>query len=131
MPAREVISTDDAPRTGLPYAQAVRASGLVFVAGQVAFDPATGKPISGDVKEQTRRVIRNIEAILRAAGTSLDLAVDSLCLLRRVEDFDAFNEAYREFFGPSGPPRTTVQAAVPRDGLDVEIRIIAAMPDPT
>jgi 2-iminobutanoate/2-iminopropanoate deaminase len=102
----------------------------VFVAGQVALDPATGKAVPGDVKVQTRQVIRNIQAILHAAGTSLENAVESLCLLRRVEDFDAFNEVYREFFGPTGPPRTTVQAAVPREGLDVEIRIVAVMPDP-
>ena len=103
---REVIDTDRAPHTGMPYAQAVRYGNLVFVAGQVALDPATAKPTGGDIAAQTRRVLDNITAILEEAGTSLQYALDSL-----------------------DPPRTTVEAAMPREQFLVEIRIIAGMPD--
>ena len=130
MTGREVIRTDRAPRTGLPYAQAIRAGGLVFVAGQVALDAATGKIVEGDIGVQTRRVLENVKAILEAAGTSLDRAVEAHCFLADIKrDFAGFNEAYREYFDDTGPGRTTVQAALPRDGLLVEIRIVAAMPE--
>jgi len=128
MPKREVIDTGRAPHTGLPYAQAVRYGNLVFVAGQVALDPKTNQPSGGDVAAQTRRVLDNIGAILDQAGTSLAYALDSLVFLRSATDFDAFNDAYGAYFPKDGPPRTTVQAAVPREGFLVEIRIIAGMP---
>ena len=112
----------------MPYAQALRYGDLVFVAGQVALDPKTNQPSGGDVAAQTRRVLDNIGAILEEAGTSLAYALDSLVFLRSASDFDAFNDAYRAYFPTDGPPRTTVQAAVPREGFLVEIRIIAGMP---
>ncbi|HEV8306621.1 MAG TPA: Rid family detoxifying hydrolase [Methylomirabilota bacterium] len=129
MPKREIISTDAGPRTGLPYSQAVRHGDLVFVAGQVAIDPATGQVVEGDVRVQTRRVLDNVQAILRAAGTSLEHAVETVCFLRDIADFPAFNEAYRGYFPTDPPARTTVQAILPREGLKVEIRVVAAMPD--
>src|SRR5207249_875830 len=110
-------------------AQAIRCGDLVFVAGQVALDPKTNQPSGGDVAAQTRRVLDNIGAILQHAGTSLAYALDSLVFLRSASDFDAFNDAYRAYFPTDGPPRTTVQAAVPREGFLVEIRIIAGMPE--
>jgi 2-iminobutanoate/2-iminopropanoate deaminase len=125
---RQVISTDSGPRTGLPYSQAIRHGELVFVAGQVALDPATGQVVTGGIREQTERVLRNVEAILRAAGTSLAHAVETLCLLHDIGDFAAFNEAYKGFFPKDPPARTTVQAVLPRPGLLVEIRVVAAMP---
>ena len=126
---REVISTSRAPRTGLPYAQAVRYGSLVFVSGQVAFDPQTGSPVGKDIRSQTRQVLANIEAILEEAGTSLAHGVDALCFLRNASDFEAFNEVYGTYFSEDGPPRTTVQAAMPRDDLLVEVRLIAGLPD--
>ena len=126
---REVIDTDRAPHTGMPYAQAVRYGNLVFVAGQVALDPATAKPTGGDITAQTRRVLDNIKAILDEAGTSLDYALDSLVFLKTTADYDAFNAAYRAYFPKDGPPRTTVEAAMPREQFLVEIRIIAGIPD--
>jgi 2-iminobutanoate/2-iminopropanoate deaminase len=125
---RQIISTDQGPRTGLPYSQAVRHGDLVFVAGQVALDPATGQVVEGDIRPQTRQVLENIQAILRAAGTSLDHAVECLCLLGNIGDFAAFNEVYKGFFPKDPPARTTVQAVLPRPGLLVEIRTVAAMP---
>jgi 2-iminobutanoate/2-iminopropanoate deaminase len=125
---RTVISTDQGPRTGLPYSQAIRHGDLVYVAGQVALDPATGRVVEGDVRAQTRQVLENIAAILRAAGTSLAHAVECVCFLRDAGDFTAFNEAYREFFPADPPARTTVQAVLARPDLLVEIRAMAAMP---
>lgn len=125
---RQVISTDKGPRTGLPYSQAIRHGDLVFVAGQVALDPATGQVVAGAIREQTRQVLENTQAILKAAGTSLDHAVECLCLLADIGDFAAFNEVYKGFFPKDPPARTTVQAVLPRPGLLVEIRTVAAMP---
>jgi 2-iminobutanoate/2-iminopropanoate deaminase len=125
---RQIISTDRGPRTGLPYSQAVRHGDLVFVAGQVALDPVTGQVVPGDIRPQTRQVLENIEAILKAAGTSLAHAVECLCLLSNIGDFAAFNEVYKGFFPKDPPARTTVQAVLPRPGLLVEIRTVAAMP---
>jgi 2-iminobutanoate/2-iminopropanoate deaminase len=125
---RQIISTDKGPRTGLPYSQAVRHGDLVFVAGQVALDPATGQVVEGDIRAQTRQTLENVEAILQAAGTSLAHAVECLCLLSNIGDFGAFNEVYRGFFPKDPPARTTVQVVLPRPGLLVEIRAVAAMP---
>ena len=128
MTKREVLKST-VPTTGLPYAQAVRVGDLVFVAGQVALDAATGQAMAGDVAAQTERIIENIKAILENAGTSLAYAVENLCFLVDVRrDFVAFNAAYGRYFDTNGPTRTTVQAVLPRDGLLVEIRCLAVMP---
>jgi 2-iminobutanoate/2-iminopropanoate deaminase len=125
---REVLKST-VPTTGLPYAQAIRVGDLVFVAGQVALDPATGQAMAGDVAVQTVKVLENIKGILESAGTSLAYAVENLCFLADVRrDFAAFNAAYGRYFDTSGPTRTTVQAVLPREGLLVEIRCLAVMP---
>lgn len=129
MTKREVIASDVAPRTGLPYSQAIKVGELVFVAGQVAFDPVTNTPVAGDIAVQTRRVLDNVALILDAAGTSLAYAVENICFLADVRrDFAAFNAVYREYFPSDGPARTTVQAALPLEGLLVEIRCVAVLP---
>jgi len=125
---RQVISTDRGPRTGLPYSQAIRHGDLVFVAGQVGLDPATGQVVKGDVQAQTRQVLDNVQVILEAAGTSLAHAVECLCFLRDAGDFAAFNEVYAGYFPKDPPARTTVQAVLPRADLLVEIRVVAAVP---
>lgn len=128
MTTREVLKST-VPSTGLPYAQAIRVGDLVFVAGQVALDATTGQAMSGDVTAQTDRVIENIRAILENAGTTLSHAVENMCFLADARrDFAAFNAAYGRYFDTNGPTRTTVQAVLPREGLLVEIRCIAAMP---
>ena len=91
------------PRTGLPYSQGIRHGDVVYVAGQVALDPATGQVVAGGIREQTRQVLQNVEAILHAAGTSPAHAVECLCLLSDIGDFAAFNEVYKTFF-PTEPP---------------------------
>jgi len=125
---RQVISTDSGPRTGLPYSQAIRHGDVVYVAGQIPLDPKTGQVVAGGIREQTHQVLKNIDVILGAAGTSLAHAVECLCLLHDISDFPAFNEVYKGFFPKDPPARTTVQAVLPRPGLLVEIRTVAAMP---
>jgi 2-iminobutanoate/2-iminopropanoate deaminase len=125
---REIIFTTSAPSAGFPDSQAVKYGGLVFVSGQIAIDPATGVLITGDMRAQTRQVLDNIQVILQAAGTSLEWSVDSLCFLAKLRDFPEFNEIYCSYFPLNPPPRATVQAGLPMDGL-IEIRIIAGMPE--
>ncbi|HEV2248942.1 MAG TPA: Rid family hydrolase [Candidatus Limnocylindria bacterium] len=128
MTKRELITSPTVPATGLPYAQAVRVGDLVFVAGQVALGP-DGTAIAGDIAVQTEAVIARIDGILAAAGTSLANAVENLCFLADVRrDFGAFNAVYGKYWDTDGPARTTVQAVLPREGLLVEIRTVAAMP---
>jgi 2-iminobutanoate/2-iminopropanoate deaminase len=122
---REVISTTAAPKAIGPYSQAVRAGGLVFVSGQVAIDPATQQVIVGNVAAQTERVLENVSAILRAAGTSLDNVLRATVFLKNMDDFSSMNEVYGRFFKSSAPARSTVEVArLPKDVL-VEIDVIA------
>jgi 2-iminobutanoate/2-iminopropanoate deaminase len=122
---RDVIATEDGPRAIGPYSQAIRANGFVFVSGQVAIDPATQQVISGDVSAQTDRVLKNLAAILRAAGTGLERAVRSTVFLKDMSDFGAMNEVYGKYFSVAPPARSTVEVArLPKDVL-VEIDIIA------
>lgn len=122
---RDVISTPEAPKAIGPYSQAVRANGFVFVSGQVAIDPATQQVISGDVTAQTEQVIKNLSAILKAAGSGLDLVVRSTVFLKNMSDFAAMNEVYGKHFTGAPPARSTVEAArLPKDVL-VEIDVIA------
>jgi 2-iminobutanoate/2-iminopropanoate deaminase len=122
---RDVISTAKGPQAIGPYSQAVRASGFVFISGQVAFDPATGQLVDGDVAKQTARVLDNLKAIAEAAGSSLDKAVKATVFLKNMDDFAAMNEVYARYFAHQPPARSTVEVArLPRD-VRVEIDLIA------
>jgi 2-iminobutanoate/2-iminopropanoate deaminase len=122
---REVISTTAAPKAIGPYSQAVRARGLVFVSGQIAIDPTTQQVIVGNVAAQTERVLENVSAILRAAGTSLENVLRATVFLKNMDDFSSMNEVYGRFFQSSAPARSTVEVArLPKDVL-VEIDVIA------
>lgn len=122
---KEVISTDKGPKAIGPYSQAIKAGGFVFTAGQVAFDPATGQLVEGDVARQTARVLDNLKAIIEAAGSSLDRAVKTTVYLKDINDFTAMNEVYARYFPKNPPARSTVEAArLPRD-VRVEIDLIA------
>jgi len=122
---RDVISTKDGPQAIGPYSQAIRANGFVFVSGQVAMDPATQQVITGDVAAQTDRVLKNLSAILRAAGTGLEKVVRSTVFLKNMGDFAAMNEVYGHYFASTPPARSTVEVArLPKDVL-VEIDVIA------
>src|ERR1017187_3557521 len=115
---REVISTKDAP-------QAIRANGFVFVSGQVAIDPATQQVITGDVAAQTDRVLRNLSAILEAAGGGVGKVVPSAVFLKNMGAFGAMNTVYGKSFSTAPPARSTVEVArLPKDVL-VEIDVIA------
>jgi 2-iminobutanoate/2-iminopropanoate deaminase len=122
---RGVISTKNAPQAIGPYSQAVKANGFIFVSGQIAFDPATQQVIAGDVSVQTDRVLRNISAILEAAGSSLAKVVRTGVFLKNMDDFAAMNQVYGKYFSSTPPARSTVEVArLPKDVL-VEIDVIA------
>jgi 2-iminobutanoate/2-iminopropanoate deaminase len=122
---RYVIETNEAPKAIGPYSQAIKAAGLVFTAGQIAIDPATGQVVAGDIKVQTERVCENLKAILEAAGTELEAVVKSTVYLRSMADFAEMNEVYGRYFKNESPARSTVAVAgLPRDVL-VEIDVIA------
>jgi len=122
---RDIIATKDAPQAIGPYSQAVRAGGFVFVSGQVAIDPATQQVISGDVAAHTDRVLKNMSAILNAAGTGLERVVRSTVFLKNMDDLAAMNQVYAKYFTAAPPARSTVEVArLPKDVL-VEIDVIA------
>ena len=122
---REVVSTKDGPQAIGPYSQAVRANGLVFVSGQVAIDPRTQQVITGDIRAQTDRTMKNLMAILKAAGSGLEKVVRSTVFLKNMGDFSAMNEVYGRYFTSAPPARSTVEVArLPKDVL-VEIDVIA------
>ncbi|MDQ3042382.1 MAG: RidA family protein [Acidobacteriota bacterium] len=124
---KETISTENAPGAIGPYSQAVRTGNLVFCSGQIPIDPATGEFVSNDVAEQTRQVLKNLSAVLEAAGTDLNNVVKTTVFLADMNDFTAMNEIYAEFFSDNKPARATVQAArLPRDAR-VEIECIAVI----
>ena len=121
------VKTASAPEAIGPYAQAVKANGFVFSSGQIPLDPATGEMVKGDVKEQTRRVLENLKAVLFAAGTSLDRVVKATVFLADMGDFAAMNEVYAEYFQATKPARSTVQAArLPKDAR-IEIDFVAVV----
>jgi 2-iminobutanoate/2-iminopropanoate deaminase len=122
---REVISTEKGPKAIGPYSQAIKANGFLFISGQTAFDPSTGKPIEGDTAKQTERIFENLKAILDAAGSSLDRVVKVSVFLQDMNDFSAMNEVYARYFLVNPPARSTVEVSrLPRDFL-VEIDLIA------
>jgi 2-iminobutanoate/2-iminopropanoate deaminase len=122
---RELITTKDAPQAIGPYSQAIRANGFIFVSGQVAIDPATQQVITGEIAEQTDRVLKNLSAILKAAGSGLDKVVRTTVFLKNMEQFAAMNEVYGRYFASPPPARATVEVSrLPKDVL-VEIDVIA------
>src|ERR1043166_1037955 len=123
--AKEIISTDKAPRAIGPYSQAVRAGNMVFASGQIPIDPATGEFIPGGIAEQTEQVLQNLTAVFAAAGVEMDEIVKTTVFLADMNDFTAMNEVYGKFFAENPPARATVQAArLPKDAK-VEIEAIA------
>jgi 2-iminobutanoate/2-iminopropanoate deaminase len=125
--SRQVIATSKAPAPGGVYSQGIGWDKLVFTAGQVGVDPATGQAAPGGVREQTRQVLRNVQAILEEAGSSLDNVVKTTCFLADIGDFAAFNEVYREFFASDPPARSTIQVGLVPPWL-VEIEAVAVRP---
>ncbi|HEX5965798.1 MAG TPA: RidA family protein [Pyrinomonadaceae bacterium] len=122
---REPVKTSNAPAALGPYSQAIKVGEFVYTSGQVAIDPASGEFIGGGIAEQTERVLKNVAAVLEAAGSSLDQVVKTLVFLSDMDDFAAMNEVYARFFTGAPPARSTVQAArLPKDAR-IEIEAVA------
>ncbi len=127
MAALEKVQTGEAPAAIGPYSQAIVHGGLVFTAGQIPLDPASMQMVEGDVAAQTERVMKNLSAVLEAAGASLGTVVKTTVFLADMNDFGAMNEVYGRWFGEHAPARSTVQAArLPRDAR-VEIECVAVV----
>jgi 2-iminobutanoate/2-iminopropanoate deaminase len=122
--SRDVIETDGAPKSAA-YSQAVRAAGLVFVSGQAGYDPATGQLAGPTIQEQTRQCLKNVAAILDAAGSSLDKVVSATFILRDPDDFAGLNEEWLRWFPERGPARQGAALPVVAEGLRVSIAAIA------
>ena len=122
---KDRIQTDRAPQAIGPYSQAVKAGGFIFASGQIALDPATMQIVDGGVREQTERVMRNLAAVLEAAGSSMERVVKTTVFLADMNEFAAMNEVYGSFFAEVPPARSTVEVKrLPRD-VRVEIDLIA------
>jgi len=120
------VYTENAPKPIGPYSQGIEASGLLFISGQIPLDPVTGELASGGIREQTQRVMENIQAILKAAGMDLRNVVYVTVFLKNLGMFNEFNEVYAKYFGENKPARTTVEVNnLPRGAL-IEITAIAA-----
>ncbi|MEW6400337.1 MAG: RidA family protein [Chloroflexota bacterium] len=124
---KKIIHTDKAPRAIGPYSQAIRTDSIVFTAGQIALDPASGELVEGGIEEQTRRALTNLKAVLEAADSGLAYVVKTTVFLKDMNDFAKMNAVYAEFFGHNPPARSTIAvAALPKGGL-VEIEAVAML----
>lgn len=122
---KKIISTPSAPKAIGPYSQATVHDGLVYLSGQIPLDPVTGQTVSGDIAEQTERVLENLKAVLEAAGSSLDQVLKTTVFLKDMAEFPVMNEVYARYFTANPPARATVEVArLPRD-VRVEIEAIA------
>lgn len=126
--SKSVIASDQAPAAIGPYSQAIRTGNLLYTAGQIPLDPATGQLVPGGISEQTTRVLENLKAILESAGTSLERVVKATVFLKDMNDFAAMNAVYDSYLasGDAPPPaRTTVEVArLPKDAR-IEIEFVA------
>jgi len=122
---QERIETGNAPAPIGPYSQAIRAGGFIFVSGQIPLDPATGAVVEGDITSQTYQALKNLSAILEAAGSGLGKVVKTSIFLKNLDDFARFNQVYAEYLGGTKPARSTVQVArLPKEVL-VEVEAVA------
>jgi 2-iminobutanoate/2-iminopropanoate deaminase len=122
---KKEVKTDKAPKAIGPYSQGVIANGFVFCSGQIPLDPASGELNTGPIEDQARLVLKNLGAVLEAAGSSFDRVVKTTIFLQDMNDFSKVNQVYAEFFKPPFPARATVQVArLPRDAK-VEIEAVA------
>ena len=124
---KQVVQTDKAPAGG-SYSQAIIANGMLFAAGQVGFVPGTHTLVEGGIREQTKRTLENLKAVLAAAGATMDNVVKTNIFLTDINDFAAMNEVYATFFTSNPPARSTVQVAkLPGPGILIEIELVAVL----
>jgi 2-iminobutanoate/2-iminopropanoate deaminase len=123
---KKIISTNEAPGAIGPYSQAVRIGSFLFCSGQIPLDPKSGQIVAGDIAAQTRRVLDNIAAVLRAEGLTFDSVVKTTVFLTDLGDFQTVNEIYGSYFKQSPPARSTVQVSALPKGAKIEIEAIAA-----
>lgn len=125
---KKVIATDQAPKAIGPYSQAILVDGTLYLAGQIALDPSSGKLVEGGIEIQTRRVMQNLNAVLDAAGYQFDDVVQTQVFLSNLNHYKAMNSVYATYFEERPPARAVVEVArIPRDAL-VEIMMVAQRP---
>jgi 2-iminobutanoate/2-iminopropanoate deaminase len=122
----KIVETKNAPGAIGPYSQAVVVGGLVYTSGQIPIDPVSGKIEAEGIEEQTRRIIKNLAAVLEAAGSGLDKVVKTTCFLANMDDFAAFNKVYAEYF-IGKPARSCVEVAKLPKGALAEIEVVAVV----
>ena len=122
---KEIVNTKDAPAALGPYSQAIKAADLVFISGQIPLDPASGEIAGDSIEAQTERVMKNLEAVLKAAGSDLDKVIKTTIYLTDLSDFAVVNEIYGNYFNDSPPARATVEVSGLPKGVKVEIDAIA------
>jgi len=126
---KKIISTTDAPAAVGPYSQAVRVGSTIYCAGQIPLDPKSGQIVSGGIDVQTRRVLDNITAVLKAEGLTFDNIVKTTIFLTNLADFQTVNEIYASYFNQQPPARSTVQVPALPKGANIEIEVIAVAND--
>ena len=122
----EKVSTADAPAAIGPYSQAIKAGGFVFTSGQIALDPATGNLVGQDIAEQAEQVMKNLAAVLKAAGSSFENVVKTTCFLNDMADFAAFNQVYSKYI-TTAPARSCVAVRELPKGALVEVEAVALL----
>ena len=122
---KKIISTSEAPAAIGPYSQAVRSGNLLFCSGQIPLDPKSGQIVSGDIATQTRRVLDNIGAVLKAEGLTFENIVKTTIFLTDLSDFQIVNETYGSYFKQQPPARSTVQVSALPKGANIEIEVVA------
>lgn len=127
MGKKKVILTPKAPQPRGPYSQAVIHNGILYISGQGPVDPMTNKPINGTIEQETIRTLENIKAIILKAGGGLENILKITCYLADMDDFSAFNNAYKDYFIKEPPARTTIQAGRLPAGMRIEIEAIVAV----
>ena len=123
---RKTVQTTNAPAAIGPYSQAIVCGGLVFTSGQIPLDPATGHVVGTDIREQAEQVMKNLAAVLEAAGSSLQNAVKTTCFLADMADFASFNQVYAAYF-TSNPARSCVAVKALPKGVLVEVEVVACV----
>lgn len=126
---KTIVHTDKAPAAVGPYSQAVRVGQMIYTAGQVPLDPATGKVVTGDIGAQAEQALRNVQAVLEAAGAGLEHVIKTTVFLQDMNEFGEMNETYGRFFSQNPPARTTIEVAALPLGVRIEIEAVAFVGD--